>query len=189
MRPQQADAVKWSWQYFTYLMIIRSFIRTFVCQPYKAVEAQLSLKAGKLGMFEVSRNNVIRKLFWFMDQEGPAMGLPRNDVGESQNVGLRQKLVKNGRKWIVHSARRLGFQFDLEWVRYADHTSIVMQIMFDMVPFVPFIGEGQLARHFLAFGCPVGTACFLSFSTICHRAMLYSEGKQKTKCVFTAVWC
>ena len=54
-----------------------------MCESDEAVQVELSLEGGQLGMLEVHGKYFRYELLGFVDEEGTAMRLPRNNVGVS----------------------------------------------------------------------------------------------------------
>lgn len=88
-------------------MVVSPIVLAY-CEPRKAVQVELSLKARKLGLAKVFGHDVISKLLWIVNHKAAAMWLPGNHVSESIFLHLIENGVKLDGKGHGDAASALG---------------------------------------------------------------------------------
>ena len=80
-----------------------------VAQSRKAVEVELSLERGVLGLIEVMVHDLVNKLFWLVNHEGSAVGLPGYNIMLAVFVPIVEHVVELPRKRCSHASLGDGF--------------------------------------------------------------------------------
>jgi hypothetical protein len=75
-------------------MVVASCITTLIGETLKAVEVELTLKAGELALVEVVGHDVIDKLLGVVYNKSTAVWLPRNDMSEAVGFNLVEESMK-----------------------------------------------------------------------------------------------
>ena len=75
------------------LAVVRAGIRA-AGDTLESVQIQLPLEAGELALIEVLGHDVVGELLRLVDEEGPSVGLPADDVGEALRLDAAEHVVQ-----------------------------------------------------------------------------------------------
>ena len=73
-------------------MVVSSTVRA-LGEALEAVEVELALEAGELGLLEVLGHDVIDKLLGLVHDKGTTVWLPGNDTGQTIRLNLVEESV------------------------------------------------------------------------------------------------